>query len=399
MHSRTTPLSRAKVVPIHERRLLRPQSPSRHPLRTVRIKTWEEYPDLEEEWESLLTRCHDSSIFQTYQWHKSWWQAFGGNDTLLLMLCYSGSHLVGIAPMMVTRAHRRLRLARREIRFIGSANNSSDYCDFLIDAEFPGALEVLLRELCEYRLASCMHLTNMRAHSANQAIMQAFFQRRGSRYVTELDQPAPCRILGNAAEDRKTANKSSLKRHLNYFSKAGDLRFHRCRSESEIFKFLEDFFEQHRSRRKLAGTESQFTDPAECYFYHNLVKSLFPQGWLRFDVVLFNGAPLAFHFGFEYRNRFIWYKPTFNTEFASKSPGEVLLKYLLDECIKRQLEEFDFTVGCEPFKMRFANTIRYNNRTIVFRSRYAYWSYKARASVQNIRRGKALKALVGATTP
>ncbi|MEX2123315.1 MAG: GNAT family N-acetyltransferase [Woeseia sp.] len=342
------------------------------------------------EWASLLERCADSSVFQTYQWHQSWWKAFGGTDKLLLILCYSGSHLVGIAPMMVTTAHCRVKPARKEIRFIGSANNASDYCDFLIDAEFPGALEVLLRELCDSPShADCLHLTNMQEHSRNQSVMRRFFQKRQSRFIVEIDQPAPCRVLGDVQEDKKTANKSSLRRRCNYFTKAGNLRFHRCKSEAEIFLYLEKFFDQHRSRRELAGTASQFLDPAQCYFFSNLVVSLFPQGWLKFDVMLFDGEPLAFHFGFEYRKRFIWYKPTFNVEFADKSPGEVLIKYLLDDAIARGLEEFDFTVGCEAFKMRFSNETRYNNRLIVFRSRYMYWFYRVRRFVRAVRRQNA----------
>jgi len=90
-------------------------------------------------------------------------------------------------------------------------------------------------------------------------------------------------------------------------------------------------------------------------------------------VVLFNGAPLAFHFGFEYRRRFIWYKPTFDVQFASRSPGEVLIKFLLEDAIEKKLEEFDFTVGSESFKYRFANRIRFNNRLIVFHYAGDYW--------------------------
>ena len=393
MHRRTmlVPPS-TNVVPIPERRRPRPQSPERHPLRTVKIRTWEQFPDLQGEWDSLLERCGDASVFQTYQWHKSWWKAFGGTDRLLLILCYSGSHLVGIAPMMVTKAHRRVRPARKEVRFIGSSNNSSDYCDFLVDVEFPGALEVLLRELCDsVSYADCLHLTNLKEQSKNHSIMQRFFQKRKSKFVVEVDQPAPCRVLGNITEDKKAANKSSLRRRCNYFSKAGNLRFHRCKSESEIFLYLEKFFDQHRSRRELAGTPSQFLDPAQCYFFNNLVVSLFPQGWLKFDVVLFNGEPLAFHFGFEYRKRFIWYKPTFNVEYADKSPGEVLIKYLLDDAISRGLEEFDFTVGCEPFKMRFANATRYNHRLMVFRSRYTYWLFRARQFIRAAKKQKLRK--------
>jgi CelD/BcsL family acetyltransferase involved in cellulose biosynthesis len=105
-------------------------------------------------------------------------------------------------------------------------------------------------------------------------------------------------------------------------------------------------------------------------------------------VVLFNEAPLAFHFGFEYRRRFIWYKPTFDIEFASRSPGEVLIKFLLEDAIMRKLEEFDFTVGSESFKYRFANRLRFNNRLIAFRSAGDYWTYRGKSMLKKfLKRG------------
>jgi CelD/BcsL family acetyltransferase involved in cellulose biosynthesis len=375
------------VIPIPDRRESRPPSTARLPLRIVRIKSWDELPELASGWASLLERCPDISVFQTYQWNRSWWDAFGSSGELLLLLCYSGSQLVGIAPMMETQAHARVWPARREIRFIGSANNASDYCDFLIDRAFPGALDVLLNEICiNPSQADCLHLTNMQGHSATQAAIRRFFRRRQSSFVVERDQVAPCRILGNEPEDRKATNKSSLRRHYNWFRKAGDLRFHRCASQSEIYQYLDRFFDQHLARREFAGTYSQFQCPDQRDFFVNLVESLFPQGWLKFDVLLFNGEPLAFHFGFEYRNRFIWYKPTFDVAYANRSPGEVLIKSLLEDAVNRGLEEFDFTVGSEPFKFRFANKTRFTNRLIVFRSRYAYWWYEARDIVAKIRR-------------
>ena len=57
------------------------------------------------------------------------------------------------------------------------------------------------------------------------------------------------------------------------------------------------------------------------------------RGWLRFDTVRFDGQPIAFHFGFEHRRRFTWYKPAFDIRESARSPGEVLIKHLLDDAI------------------------------------------------------------------
>ena len=346
-------------------------------LRTTRIRSWESVSDLEAAWNSLLDRSPGYSVFQAFPWHLCWWRAFGAPHELFVILAYADSRLVGIAPMMIAREKGWLGQARRHLHFIGSMNHASDYCDFITDPDVPGALDALLEEIwaCSkafYRI----DLSHFPSHSPNQARTLEYFKSRGARTSVEVQADAPVRILGDREGDLKTANKSSLRRHTGFFRKSGDLRFHQCASEAEILGYLERFFEQHRARWARTGSPSQFFDPAQQAFYRELVRELFPYGCLRFDVVLFNGAPLAFHFGFEHRRRFIWYKPTFDIQFVSRSPGEVLIKFLLEDAIEKKLEEFDFTVGSESFKYRFANRIRFNNRLIVFHSTGDYWIHR-----------------------
>jgi CelD/BcsL family acetyltransferase involved in cellulose biosynthesis len=356
-------------------------------VRTIRMGGWEGISGLEAPWNSLVNRSPDSSVFQAFPWHLCWWRAFGGPHEPFVILAYSGSKLVGIAPMMITRRRGPTGRVRKELHFIGSTNHASDYCDFITDPDVPEALDALLEEICiSSEGFDRINLSHFPSHFPNQARALEYFKNRGARISVELQAQALTRILGDDQADLKAANKSSLKRHTGFFQKSGDLRFHQCASEAEILGHLEQFFEQHKARWVQTDTPSQFLDPAQQAFYRDLVRELFPCGWFRFDVVLFNGAPLAFHFGFQYRRRFIWYKPTFDAQFASRSPGEVLIKFLLEDAIKKKLEEFDFTVGAESFKHRFANRTRFINRLVIFRSAGDHWSYRSKSMLKKLLR-------------
>jgi CelD/BcsL family acetyltransferase involved in cellulose biosynthesis len=367
-------------------------------VRTTRIESWEGVSDLQAAWNDLVNRSPVSSVFQAFSWHLCWWRAFGGPYEPFVILAYADSQLIGIAPMMVTRRRGAMGRVQRELHFIGSINHASDYCDFITDPDVPEALDALLEELCasseEFHRIDLSHFPS---HSPNQAQTLEYFKSRGMRTSFEVQAEALTRILGDGQADLKAANKSSLKRHTGFFQKSGDLRFHQCASEAEILGYLEQFFEQHRARWMRTDSPSQFLDPAQQAFYRELVREIFPKGWLRFDVVLFNETPLAFHFGFEYRRRFIWYKPTFDVQFASRSPGEVLIKFLLEDAIKKKLEEFDFTIGAESFKYRFANRTRYINRLIVFRSAGDHWIYQGKCMLKKLKRNY-LKRRPGASS-
>ena len=345
-------------------------------IRTSRLEDWDSLASLEQAWSDLVDRIPSCSIFQTFQWHSCWWKAFGDRHRLFVILCHKDKQLVGIAPMMITRSVGLQSHPRAQIRFIGCTDASSDYLDFIIDPNTPEALDAVLNEIFEYLPeVNRIHLSHFPTHYENQPRTVAYFEAHSRKVVVELDQEAPCRLLGNRQEDLRVANKSSLRRRYNYFKKSGDLRFHQCSSESEILAYIDTFFDQHMARRDLTDSPSQFRDQAQRSFYRELVVKLIPQGWLRFDAVLFNGQPIAFHFGFEYRNKFIWYKPTFDIQYSKRSPGEVLIKFLLEDAIEKGLDEFDFTVGSEAFKHRFSNEVRYNSRLIVFRSFVDYCLY------------------------
>ncbi|MGE0030810.1 MAG: GNAT family N-acetyltransferase [Steroidobacteraceae bacterium] len=356
--------------------------PSPTPVRARLLAGWHEAPGLEEAWDRLLELSGGGSVFQTLRWQQAWWDAFGAGHVLLPVLAYAGARLVGIAPLMASR---------RRLHFIGSTNHASDYCEFIIDPEFPGAIGALLD--CASAAAGPFRridLSHLPAHSPNCAPLLEHLAGRGVRFRNRIEQVAPARRLGNPEADRRAANKQSLRRHARHFRGAGDLRFDRPSDEAGVLRYLDAFFEQHVARWAGTGTPSQFHDPAQRAFYRGLVHRLLPRGWLRFDAMLFNGEPIAFHFGFEYRRRFVWYKPAFDVRLASRSPGEVLIKHLLEDAIDRDLEEFDFTVGAESFKFRFANVVRHVARVTAYASPADYWrdgiTVAARTAWRRLRR-------------
>lgn len=374
------------------------QAPSDR-IRTTCVDRWDAVAGLEAQWSALLARCPRHSVFQTHAWQLCWWKAFHAGHELFLILAHLDAELVGVAPFMVARRKDSLGRSRSDVHFIGSTNGAADYCDLITDPAIAGVAEALL-DAAEAG-APGLHridLSHLPEASPNRAAILEHFSRRGARLLVEFQADAPALVLGDAAPDLKTANKSSLKRLAKSFQRTGTLRCLRCGSEAEVLGFLDAFFEQHRARRALTDAPSQFLDPAQRDFYRSLVTEAFRHGWLRFDVLLLDGIPLAFHFGFEYRNRFLYYKPTFDVRHAARSPGKLLLEYLLDDAIERGLEEFDFGVGAEAYKFRFANRIRRNERILVFGSAADCWAYRGMSGAKAIAK-RLLGRPVGSRAP
>jgi CelD/BcsL family acetyltransferase involved in cellulose biosynthesis len=335
------------------------------PIRISRVDDPEGLWPRKAEWNGLVARSETNTIFQTFEWHASWWKTFGVHAQPLLLLAESGDELVGIAPLMVSE-QRLLGCKRRVVEFIGAG--ASDYCDFIADPTryevLPLMLSWLLENSHQWDLLQFSDIPNT---SSTLSALSGFFNEHRYPADTRLLYEAPTRLFGDPAQDQQLVRKKSLRRHYNYFQRSGQLEFKHCHTAEEIMGYLDLFFEQHIQRRALTDTPSLFLDGQQRAFYREVVQRLAPTGWLLFSVVLFNQTPLAFHFGFEYGNRIIWYKPAFNVDYADHSPGEVLIKYLLEYALDQGVAEFDFTIGEEAFKYRFANHRRLNYAVRVFR--------------------------------
>lgn len=347
---------------------------SGHGCAPPRVSVVEEFAALaprKAQWNALVQRSCTNTVFQTYEFHASWWKVFGGADTrALVLLAECDGELVGIAPLMVSE---RSFLGRRQrvVQFIGA--RSFDYCDFIIDAGRPDVLPLLLAHVTHGEGAfDVLYLRDIPDYSRSIAGLQGFFARHPFPLDTRVLYEAPTRLFNDATADRQLPNKKSLKRHHNYFQRTGKLEFRDLRSAGEVAPYLDRFFEQHVKRRAVTDTPSLFRADAMRRFFRELASTLAPQGWLLFSVVVFDDEPIAMHFGFEYAGRIIWYKPAFEMDYAKHSPGEVLIRHLLEYALEHKVQELDFTIGEEPFKYRFANHTRANYAVRVYRSWVSY---------------------------
>lgn len=280
---------------------------------------------------------------------------------------------------------RVLGRRQRLVEFIGS--RMSDYCDFIVPEAHPRVLTELLTALDRHGF-DLLHVRDFPESSPTPEALKCFFGARGKFIDSRILYEAPTCIFNDPVSDRHLPNKKSLRRHYNYFKRTGVLEFRPKIATREMAGYLECLFEQHVARWALTDTPSLFTDERMRAFFRELAPALAAQDWLLFSVVLYDGRPIALHFGFQYRDRVIWYKPSFDVTLAKHSPGEVLIKCLLEYALDAGVAQFDFTIGEDEFKYRFANAAPVNYAVRVFRRRGEFMASRfllaAKARVEKI---------------
>jgi CelD/BcsL family acetyltransferase involved in cellulose biosynthesis len=310
--------------------------------------------ELASEWDNLWNADALSQIFQSFGWIRAWWNGFGAGFSLCCPAVHVSGKLAGIFPL-VFKDHT--------LQFLGSPE--SDYNDVLCgEGLAEKVVPTLLGALFDLPFAwkRCF-LTNVPAASHILQYLGRAPEMVRKRTIVMRGHTCPTILLGG--DNRREVldqlcRKQSLRRHENRLQKRGNLTFRHVEERDDIRHHLGTLFKQHIQRCAMMGEKSKFLR-SECRnFYECLVRELDPSKQLRFSVLEVDGHPVAYHFGFQAKDRFLWYKPTFSVDYWDDSPGEVLLRRLLQYAQGADVREFDFTAGDENFKFRFANHFRHN---------------------------------------
>jgi len=311
------------------------------------------------QWRTLLARCPDSTVFQSVEWLDAWWRNLGGGFEPFVLAAYEGPHLVGLAPLY-RQPRTVLGVTRDELQFIGAGQ--SDYNVFSSMDGSEVVVTALLDELTRHiDSGACAKFVEIPQTSVTFAMLN----QRLANGLTGL-QPAgttPCPRLQIAGNDDGVAavlRKDSLKRHFKALGKLGAIRVEHHTDAAIADSHLAELFRQHIARWENTPNPSIFCEAGSQGFYRDMVRGLAQAERMVLTTIHVDERPVALHLGFLSGRDFLWYKPTFDPDLQKYSPGETLLKSLIEFARERGFEAFDFTRGDERFKSRFATSVRQN---------------------------------------
>jgi CelD/BcsL family acetyltransferase involved in cellulose biosynthesis len=314
----------------------------------VRLLSGFDDPSLSSEpWERLLHTGDSDVVFLTRHWQEAWWECFGRGRLLLIAVERKGK-LAALAPLFSEAGM---------VFFVGSGG--SDYLDFVGDIGDPAVLAAIL-DIARLQTPDFVgfrfyHVPDS-SHTGRR--LQAVAGRLGLDCFDEGDLPAPALALAAQPETAQAAvARKSLVRHERFFQREGGLEVEHLRRGAAILPHLEELFAQHMARWQGTPHPSLFHQPAQREFYRRVAALAGDTGWLRFTRLIWQGRTIACHFGFNYRGSYLWYKPAFDIDLARRSPGEALLRQLLLAAIEEGAHTFDFGLGDELFKRRFATQV------------------------------------------
>jgi CelD/BcsL family acetyltransferase involved in cellulose biosynthesis len=300
------------------------------------------------QWDELLAAGNSDVVYLTWHWQRAWWKIFGDGD-LMLIVAERNGEAVALAPLY---AHFGI------VYFVGTSFESG-YLDFIGDISDPEILDAIL----DKARARTPNFQQFLFHFVPDASLtgerlEAAANRFGLTCYEENETNGPVLEL-RARPDLALAavQKKDILYHERLLRRDGRLEIFHLTDGEAILPHLEDFFEQHASRWAVKPEVSRPGHQLRRDFVLQLTRQAGTAGWLRFIRIGWNGRPIAFQYGFCYRGRYTREISTFAIDMARHGPGQVLLRQSLLAAMNEGAHTFDFGIGDQPYKYRFASRI------------------------------------------
>jgi CelD/BcsL family acetyltransferase involved in cellulose biosynthesis len=324
-------------------------------LATTTIRDTAALARLEPAWWDLLRRSPAATPFQSPAWLLPWWEAFHPGP-LCTVAVHAGERLVALAPIYVERTGDCRRLLPLGI-------SVSDYHDVLADESF---MQVALAAIARHVAGldedwDAWILPEL----APRAVANGLPWPAGAE---DVQAGSPCPVLAldcdlDRAVPAHQRRKLRMARHR--AARQGAFRVLET-AEFAPERWLAELLALHGARWQSRGEAGVLADDDVTRFHALALPPLCGRGHARLYGLDTGGRIVGVYYGFHFAGRAYAYLGGFDPEFASVSPGTILIGHALAAAQREGAREFDFLRGAEAYKYRWGASDR-PNRTRVLR--------------------------------
>lgn len=326
-------------------------------MKITRITDIGQFHGLQHRWEHLLKASSSNTLFLTFEWLGAWWDVFGKDFELCVLLVEDREAPVAIAPLYYRTRHVA-GIPLREIGLLGNQSVGSDFLGFII------------KQGCEREVLACigdelMHdsrwdrimLDDVDGESALVGCLRdlgrsygCYFSRRAASTCPAMMLPAtwdefmgqPDKIFKRIVQ--RECVKKLHKRHTVELMLAID--------NQPLDPWLQTLFDLHTERWHSDGQAGAYDDTRMREFYSKVSALFSSRGWLRLSALRVDGKVEVMEYGAVYGDAYYSLQGGCSARGLELKAGHVLQYHIFESLVGR-LSEFRFLRGAERYKYQW----------------------------------------------
>jgi CelD/BcsL family acetyltransferase involved in cellulose biosynthesis len=330
------------------------------------IQTLDEFRGLRDAWTTLLECAVQVSIFNTWEWQFYWWEYYGKDRPLRLVVAADSFGIVGILPLYIETRRIILPISVRLLRFVGTGGDTSpEYLGPIIRRD--GA-ENIVEQLATFvfeELAGwdVLYLMDMREDCM---FRRAVLSCRGARNLFDSNEDVSARtsflsLPANVDDYFNSLNghrRRILRQHRRRFESIPGARFFVWSDRATLHQAIERMIELHSLRWQNRSDRHAFQSGEYIGFHRDLMSACYDQDWLRLHCLAIDDRVIAMHYCYRFRGCISHFQSGFDPEFQKLGPGVCLMAYAIEQVIKEGNVEYDMLRGDYNYKTQWMKETR-----------------------------------------
>ncbi|MCI0467325.1 MAG: GNAT family N-acetyltransferase [Beijerinckiaceae bacterium] len=321
----------------------------------VCIEVFSSFSEVEAKWRKAQADCACYG-FQTFDWLSTCQGTVGiaeGVEPRIVHVAGANGNTLMLLPLGIRRRH-----GLSFLNFLGG--DTTDYNAPIVDAEFAAGLD----SAASNRLLGCVLeqlprvdvIAFERMPSEIDGVPNPLAILPGAKHVSN----AYAATLGGTFKDFKKRRSpkffSTGERKWRRLCEIAPARFCVAEGAAEATEVMGALVRQKRRRYQDTGAVDLLAKPHYLAFYSALAEKHSGTGLIHTSALFAGTAIVAAHCGMVFRNRFYWLMPSFEGgAWARFSPGRLLMQFLIEWSILRDLKKFDLTIGDDGYKHLWAD--------------------------------------------
>jgi CelD/BcsL family acetyltransferase involved in cellulose biosynthesis len=319
------------------------------------INDVEQFQALNVEWNELLQKSSDNNIFLTWEWLFNWWQCYGRNNKLRIIIIKKGSKIIGIAPFMENK-YREGPVSVNVMENLCS--EECDYSGIILAEEKQEAFTLLMDYLAgiiktEKLIVRMYHIPE---NSTFLTLLREQYPSLSKSLYLDEQPSSFCSyiLLPDTWEEYfQTLGRNSrrnITRNLKHIQKEHVVEFKQYTDVSDLMDKLQVLFDLHQKKWAAKNISSKFISQEAREFYINVSKAFHKNNWLNFSYLRVDEKPVSLLWSFSYNDVFYAMTIATDPDYLDYSIGNVHLMKSVENSIQNGLRKFDFLKGDEGYK-------------------------------------------------
>jgi len=336
-------------------------------LTVTRIEQRAQLAEVEAEWDQLLERTDVASPFLTPGWQMAWLDTYGAEHQPFVLVARDAGTLVGLWPLA-----RRARGPFRVLEPIGAGR--SDWLDIpVVPERRADVLSAFLEYLGRHRRAwDLIEHRDVLVDSPSIAALESLCGDGGIRIRRQSRTVAPYLALTGTWEQFLDSKRGKFRSNLKYYRRLPERNGQKLTSGrvtwSDRTLTVDDLASIELRSWKARDGNLKVSTEAGRAFYRRFCDYLASRGSLEVWSAAIDGEPVAFILNIIFQGKCYHYNTCYDERFGNISPGVLLHAEAIANAYERDLTEYDFLSGDEPYKDRWCSHRRSIEHLTLFHS-------------------------------